>query len=176
VVAAGALAEVSARLEAAVDGSGSLGLDVSALDERERAALTGITGIVVAGGRAKRAGAGDPLAGHPFVAALEAAPFNPPSPADEGVDRDELRELVRRGLVVQQDAVWFAPSAVDQAARRVAELLAAKPDGVTVAEVRDALGATRKHTVPLLAHLDAAGITRRRGDVRVAGPRLPPPA
>jgi Elongation factor SelB, winged helix len=27
--------------------------------------------------------------------------------------------------------------------------------------------------VPLLAELDARGITRRRGDLRIAGPRLP---
>jgi selenocysteine-specific elongation factor len=69
--------------------------------------------------------------------------------------------------------VWFAPSAIDQAAARVAELLRGQPDGVTVAEVREALGTTRKWAVPLLNVLDAQGITRRRDDVRVAGPRLP---
>jgi selenocysteine-specific elongation factor len=35
------------------------------------------------------------------------------------------------------------------------------------------LGTTRKWAVPLLTILDARGITRRRDDVRVAGPRLP---
>jgi selenocysteine-specific elongation factor len=44
---------------------------------------------------------------------------------------------------------------------------------VTVAEVREVLGTTRKWAVPLLNLLDARGITRRRDDVRVAGPRLP---
>jgi len=44
---------------------------------------------------------------------------------------------------------------------------------VTVAAVRDALQTTRKHVLPLLAQLDASGVTRRRGDVRIAGPRLP---
>jgi selenocysteine-specific elongation factor len=48
-----------------------------------------------------------------------------------------------------------------------------KPDGVTVAEVRDALGTTRKHALPLLSLLDNRGATRRRDDVRIAGPRLP---
>jgi len=47
--------------------------------------------------------------------------------------------------------------------------------GVTVAEVRQALGTTRKYLLPLLGHLDATGVTRRRGDVRVAGPKLPAP-
>jgi selenocysteine-specific elongation factor len=105
------------------------------------------------------------------VAALEASPFAPPEP--EGVNRAELAELVRRGLVLERDGVYVAPSAIDAAGRRLADLLAANPDGVTVAQVRDTLGNTRKHVLPLLALLDAGGVTRRRGDVRIAGPRLP---
>ena len=62
---------------------------------------------------------------------------------------------------------------MEDAARRVAALLANSPAGVTVAQVRDALGTTRKHALPLLSYLDASGVTRRRGDVRVGGPRLP---
>jgi selenocysteine-specific elongation factor len=55
----------------------------------------------------------------------------------------------------------------------VAALLAEHPDGFTVAQARDALGTSRKHALPLLALLDAAGVTRRRGDLRLGGPRLP---
>jgi selenocysteine-specific elongation factor len=47
------------------------------------------------------------------------------------------------------------------------------PDGFTAADARDALGTTRKYAVPLLSHLDATGVTRRRGERRIAGPRLP---
>ncbi|HSL59622.1 MAG TPA: SelB C-terminal domain-containing protein, partial [Acidimicrobiales bacterium] len=110
-------------------------------------------------------------ADHPWVRALDAAPFSPPGPDD--VDPGELRELVRRGLVVRVDDVWFTPAALEAAARAVAALLADRPEGVTVSEVRDALGTTRKHAVPLLGRLDATGVTRRRGDRRIAGPRLP---
>jgi selenocysteine-specific elongation factor len=74
--------------------------------------------------------------------------------------------------VLVEDGNWYAPSAVDAAAQIVAGLLDDKPEGVTVAEVRDALGTTRKHALPLLALLDGRGATRRRGDVRIAGPRL----
>ena len=81
-----------------------------------------------------------------------------------------MSELVRRGLVVERDGAYFAADAVDQAARVLAGLLATEPAGVTVAEVRDALATTRKHVLPLLAQLDATGVTRRRGDVRIAGP------
>ena len=55
----------------------------------------------------------------------------------------------------------------------VARLLRAKPDGVTVAEVRDAWDTSRKFAIPLLSRLDSTGVTRRRGDLRIAGPRLP---
>ncbi len=55
----------------------------------------------------------------------------------------------------------------------VARLLAASPDGFTVAAIRDELGTTRKFVLPLLAQLDATGVTRRRGDLRIGGPRLP---
>ena len=173
VVDPDAVAVAAERLQAMVDAAGPLGLDIAALDERDRAVLATLDGVVVSGGRAATAGADDPLAGHPFVAALEAAPFTPPSAEEAGVDRAELRELVKRGLVVEQDGIWFAPSAIDDAAQRLSGMLRDKPDGVTVAEVREALATTRKWAVPLLTLLDARGVTRRRGDVRVAGPRLP---
>jgi selenocysteine-specific elongation factor len=67
----------------------------------------------------------------------------------------------------------FAPAAVDAAARAVAQLLATSPDGVTASDIRQALGTTRKYLLPLLALLDTSGMTRRRGDLRIAGPRLP---
>jgi selenocysteine-specific elongation factor len=159
------------EVEAAVDAAGPLGLDVATLDPRRRAVLATLEGVEVEAGRARRPTEADPLADHPYVAALEAAPFEPPPP--EGVGRDELRELVRRGLVLQSDGTWFAPSAVDSAAKAVARLLQEHPEGVTVAQVRDALGTTRKFLLPLLALLDGTGVTRRRGDVRIGGPRLP---
>ena len=171
VVSDAASASTIDELERAIAGAGALGLDVATLDERHRAALGRVEGVVIDGGRARRSTSADPLAGHPFVARLEASLFSPPEP--EGVDRAELRELVRRGLVVERDGCYFASAAVDEAARRVAVLLANAPDGVTVAQVRKALGTTRKHALPLLAQLDATGVTRRRGDVRIAGPRLP---
>ena len=75
--------------------------------------------------------------------------------------------------MVEREGVYFAPSAIDAAARRVAELLVKNPEGVTVAQVRDTLGTTRKHALPLLAVFDSTGVTRRRGDFRIGGPRLP---
>ncbi len=171
VVSPPALEAALTELRTAIESAGPLGVDRAGLTDRQRAVLPLLEGIAVEGGRIRPAAAVDPLADHPFVAALEASPWAPPEPA--GVNRAELAELVRRGLVVEREGVYFGPAAVEAAARRVAELLVEYPDGVTVAQVRDGLGTTRKHALPLLAHFDAAGVTRRRGDLRIGGPRLP---
>ncbi len=171
VVSPPALEVALTELREAIEGAGPLGVDRAGLTDRQRAVLGLLEGITTEGGRIRPAEAVDPLADHPFVAALEAAPFAPPEPS--GVNRAELAELVRRGLIVEREGVYFGPGAVDAAARRVAELLVENPEGVTVAQVRDGLGTTRKHALPLLAHFDATGVTRRRGDLRIGGPRLP---
>jgi selenocysteine-specific elongation factor len=91
------------------------------------------------------------------------------------VDRLLLRQMVRRGMAVERDGVWFAAETLDKAGAVAAGLLAIDPTGFTVGTFREATGSTRKFCVPLLNELDARGVTRRRGDVRIAGPRLPEP-
>ena len=171
VVAPAALDVALRELRDAIEGAGRLGVDRAGLTDRQRAVLPLVDGVVVEGGRVRPEALGDPLAGHPYVAALEASPFSPPEPA--GVNRAELTELVRRGLIVEREGIYFAPTALDEGARRLARLLSEHSEGITVAQVRDALGTTRKHALPLLNHFDATGVTRRRGDVRIGGPRLP---
>ena len=158
-------------LRNALADAGPRGLDLVGLGELARAAVVLLDDAEVEAGRLVPAGVADPLADHPFVAALAASPFVPPPP--DGVDRGELRELVRRGDVVEVEGIFFASSAVDAAARLAARLLADHPEGFTVSTFREEAGNTRKHAMPLLARLDATGMTRRRGDLRIAGPRLP---
>ena len=76
--------------------------------------------------------------------------------------------------MVQHDGICFTPTALDAACARIAGLLDEHPEGVTVSEIRDALGTTRKYVIPLVTILDDTGRTRRRGDKRIAGPRLVP--
>ena len=155
----------------AIESAGPLGLDVATLDDYEREALALLEDVTVGAGRARPLAQPDPLADHPYLDDLRRAPFSPPPP--EGVDRGELRELVRRGLVVERDGIWFASDAVDAAAGLAAALLRTHPEGITVSQIREALDTSRKYAMPLLAELDARGVTRRRDDLRIAGPRLP---
>lgn len=165
------LAETLESLRARVAAADELGLDVAVLSDQERATVALLEGIAIEGGRARPMTAKDPLADHPFLVELHGGGTTPPEPV--GVDKAQLRELVRRTLVLERDGVYFHPSAVDIAARAAAGLLQAHPDGFTMSQLREAMGNTRKHAVPLATELDARGITRRRGDLRIAGPKLP---
>ena len=171
VVSPSALAATQHALRQRVAAASELGLDIALLDDRERAAIATLDGVAVEAGRARPVAAKDPLADHPFVAALLAGGTAPPDPA--GVDKAQLRELVRRTLVVERDGLYFHPRAIETAAHAAAGLLRANPTGFTMSQFREALGNTRKHAVPLATEMDARGITRRRDDVRIAGPKLP---
>jgi selenocysteine-specific elongation factor len=166
-----ALAATVDAVLARVNEAGIAGVDVAAFDERERAAIGTTDQLIVDAGLVLPADAIDPYVDHPFLDELIAGGFAPP-PAD-GVDRNDIRELARRGHIVQRDGVVFHVRTIDAAARVAAELLASEPDGFTVAQFRDATGASRKFVLPLVSELDSRGITRRRNDVRIAGPRLP---
>ena len=162
-----AVERVTARLLEA----GPLGLDLAALDDRDRAVAERLDDVVVEQGRIVAVDAIDPLDGHPWLDELAAEPFAPPAPPDD-LGRNEIRELVRRGAIVEVEGVAFGADAIERACDVVRALLEEHPEGVTVAQIRDGLGTSRKYVLPLLAHLDGTGRTRRRGDLRIAGPRL----
>jgi len=159
------------KIREEVNLAGPLGLDLSQLDERDRAAAELLGDLKFNGGRLMVADSLDSLLDHPFVEKLNELLFTPPDP--EGIDRAELRELVRRGDVIEQDSIFFSPVALEAAGKLAAELLKKNPEGFTVSTFRESAGNTRKHALPLLGLLDSTGVTRRRGDVRIGGPRLP---
>ena len=171
VVSPEALAATERSIHERLANAGELGLELATLDDRARALAVTLPGLAIAAGRARPAEARDPFADHPFIAALLHGGVVPPDPT--GVDRAQLRELVRRQLVVERDGICFHPQAIAQAALAAAQLLQTHPAGFTMSQFREALGNTRKHSVPLATELDARGITRRRDDLRVAGPKLP---
>lgn len=106
-----------------------------------------------------------------MLARFQSAPFTPPDAAE--VERElgpELTQaLIARGdLVKVSDTVLLDHAAYREAARRILAHLRAH-GAITVAEARDLLGATRKYTLALFERLDAAHLTARNGDDRVAG-------
>lgn len=169
------LADEKVGLRDLILGAGPLGLELRALDAHQRTLLADMDEFSISGTRVRtsQAAASDPLAAHPYLTLLNSEPFRPPSPKDAGVGRDELEELVRRELIVKWEDVYFSNDALAQAAEVVARLLEEHPDGVTAAQVKERLGTSRRFALPLLGLLDAGGVTRRRGDLRIGGPRLP---
>lgn len=170
VVSPQALKQAKDALAAQIEKAGPLGLELASLTERERALLAVTEGVEVSGGRARWAGAGDPFENHPYLAALESQPFSPTEV--EAPPARELREMQRRGVLVVRDGVVFARGTLEAAAEVASRLLADSPEGFSVSEFRQAVDSTRKYAMPLLAELDARGVTRRCGDLRVGGPRL----
>jgi len=102
---------------------------------------------------------------------LRAAGASPPALRDVSVAADLAKALERAGELVVLNADIGYPSDVwNDMQRRLIELISSAGP-VTVSQVREALGTSRKYAVPLLERLDSMGITRRAGDVRDLGPR-----
>jgi selenocysteine-specific elongation factor len=109
-----------------------------------------------------------------MVAAYQSAGFQPPEPASfapqAGGNASNLKDLfdvcVAEGYLVKvTEEIYLHADADADMRRRVVERLKLGP-GLTVAEIRDILGTTRKYAVPLCEHLDRVGVTTRQGDLR----------
>ena len=101
---------------------------------------------------------------------LRTKPLDPPLRATLARDpahREALLHLISTGevLSVSPDLVLDS-GAVSRAKDIVVQLLRSR-GACSVAEIRDALGSTRRVVVPLLEYLDRCGVTRRELDKRV---------
>ena len=164
------LAEAEVRSRVAT--AGPEGISIGGLDDRLRAVVASLADLQIVGDMVRPAGMGAELAPSTvaWLAEIERDLFSPGPP--DGIDRRVLRELVQQGTVLETEGLYFHSSAVDQAADLIAEALLVEPEGVTASQIRQALGTSRKWALPLLGYLDAHGFTRRRGDLRIPGPRL----
>ncbi|MBX7212884.1 MAG: selenocysteine-specific translation elongation factor [Thermoflexales bacterium] len=96
-------------------------------------------------------------------------PLATPSPREcRGLLGDAVYEaLLRLGTLKQVSAeVVVLPVTYAAAVAQVRALIGERGT-LTAAELRDALGASRKYALALLEHLDETGVTRRVGDARV---------
>jgi selenocysteine-specific elongation factor len=116
-----------------------------------------------------------------IVAAYQEARFQPPEPDSfvnqAGGNAASLKDLfdvcVAEGHLVHISGELYLHGDAEAEMRRlVAERLTSGP-GLTVAEIRDLLGTTRKYAVPLCEHLDRVGMTRREGDLRLLAASAP---
>ncbi len=111
------------------------------------------------------------LAADKALGRLRDADASPPEFSDAGISTDLARALERNGeLVFLTPAIAYPSDVWADIEKRVVGFITDN-GSATVAQIRDAVGTTRKYAVPLLEKLDATGVTRRKGDVRELGPR-----
>ncbi|MGH2694331.1 MAG: selenocysteine-specific translation elongation factor, partial [Actinomycetota bacterium] len=104
-----------------------------------------------------------------LVKTIEAGGFQPPLAKDLEADAALLRALTESGELVKIADFYLTRGRAAEARATVrAHIQGSGP--ITVAEIRDLLGTSRKYAVPLCEWLDQTGATLRRGDERVLGP------
>ncbi|MDR5708994.1 MAG: selenocysteine-specific translation elongation factor [Armatimonadota bacterium] len=82
-----------------------------------------------------------------------------------------IQFLLDAGEAVELRGLLYYGKSVERAIAVISEALQVQA-ALTVAAVRDLLGTSRKYVLPLLEYADTVGITRRQGELRVAGPKL----
>jgi selenocysteine-specific elongation factor len=96
-------------------------------------------------------------------------PSSPPSPAEceQLVGADVLAALIEQGKLVKvSDSVLFTAEGYERMTRAVVDHLQ-REGRITLAQVRDMFGTSRKYAQALLEHLDERRVTKRVGDERI---------
>jgi selenocysteine-specific elongation factor len=110
-----------------------------------------------------------------LVTAYQEARFQPPEPSSfagqAGGNAANLKDLfdvcAAEGYLIPIAEDIYLHADMEAEMRRLVKERLAEGKGLTVAEIRDILGTTRKYAVPLCEYLDRVGVTRREGDLRV---------
>jgi selenocysteine-specific elongation factor len=104
-----------------------------------------------------------------LLAAFRASPYSTPSwaEAETIVGEAILEALIQRGdLVRLSESVLYLGETYREVVERVLDHIR-KEGSITVAQVRDLFGTSRKYALALMEHLDQERVTRRMGDERV---------
>ncbi|HET7272411.1 MAG TPA: SelB C-terminal domain-containing protein, partial [Rubrobacter sp.] len=78
-----------------------------------------------------------------------------------------LRLLVKRGDAVELGGSLFAAREVADSILQRIKTICREEGEISLSELRDSLGTSRKYAQAWLEYSDAAGVTSRTGDVRV---------
>jgi len=108
---------------------------------------------------------------------LESSPLMPPSLHEltTAYGGDLVHALIDLGELVRVNTDIVFTRATYESLVELVTVIIQTDGSVTVAQIRDRAGTSRKFAIALLEHLDALGWTRRQGDYRVAGPKFCPP-
>jgi selenocysteine-specific elongation factor len=99
-----------------------------------------------------------------YLAALRSDPYSPPN---EGrPSEDVVAYLVDAGRVVDVGGVAFTREAFGEMTAKVVAALQTQ-ETITMGQVRDLLGSSRRYVQPFLEELDRRRVTMRRGDERL---------
>jgi selenocysteine-specific elongation factor len=104
-----------------------------------------------------------------LLARFRRDPYATPSVKEsiEALGEELLNALLKRGDLVQVSPdVLFLPETYEAMVGRVRGGIE-REGSITLPEVRDMFGSSRKYAQALLEHLDEAGVTKRVGDKRV---------
>lgn len=110
-----------------------------------------------------------------MVEIYDKAVFMPPDVGEMsrmvGANEKEVRTIldiaVKAGRVAHLGGPLYMHTTHEQELRRRSEHALRERGGLTMSDLRDLFGTTRKYSVPMGEYLDKVGLTRRQGDVRV---------
>ena len=100
-----------------------------------------------------------------YMKLLSISPYSPPT--DNAIDPELISLLVQEGKVIKvSDTIIFETSAYEKMVSAIKSRIGEAGE-LTVADVRDMFGASRKYSLALMNYLDQQKITKRIGDSRV---------
>ena len=90
---------------------------------------------------------------------------------DAGTSETDVKPIVELSAALKSlvhiGAGMYLHADVEHQIRETIAKALAHADGLTMSELRELIGTSRKYAVPIFEHLDRVGLTKRRGDVRV---------
>ena len=125
-------------------------------------------------GRGPRLSARDHQALEEMVETYRQAGFQPPAvehwKTELGKSAEPLLAIAEAdGRLIRVSSEFWLHAEHERRMRELVRERLAQSAGLTVGEIRELLGTSRKYAVPFCEHLDRIGLTRRHGDLRVAG-------